>query len=68
MQLTNGNDPDGGPLHTKTILAFGATGLNTETGKTEVVPQNDPDSLKVAPNGDLLLTSGADDVIIDVKR
>jgi hypothetical protein len=68
VQLTNGNDPDGGPLHTKTILAFGATGLNTETGKTEVVPQNDPDSLKVAPNGDLLLTSGADDVIIDVKN
>jgi hypothetical protein len=68
VQLTNGNDPDGGPLHTKTILAFGATGLNTETRKTEVVPQNDPDSLKVAPNGDLLLTSGADDVIIDVHN
>ena len=68
MQLTNGNDPDRGPLQTKTILAFGATGLNSETGKTEVVPQNDPDSLKVAPNGDLLLTSGADDTIIDVHN
>jgi hypothetical protein len=68
VQLTNGNDPDGATLHTKTILAFGATGINLETGKAEVVPQNDPDSLKVAPNGDLLLTSGADDVIIDVHK
>jgi hypothetical protein len=67
VQLTNGNDPDGA-LQTKTILAFGATGLNLETGKIEVVPQNDPDSLKVAPNGDLLLTSGSDDVIIDVHN
>jgi hypothetical protein len=68
VQVTNGNDPDGATLNTKPILAFGATGLNTETGKTEVIPQNDPDSLKVAPNGDLLLTSGADDVIIDVHN
>ena len=66
--VTNGNDPDSGPLNTKTILAFGATGLNLETGKTEVVPQTDPNSLKVAPNGDLLLTGGADDTIIDVHN
>jgi hypothetical protein len=38
------------------------------TDKTELVPQNDPDSLKLAPNGDLLLTSGADGAIIDVKH
>ena len=68
VQLLNGNDPDSGPLQTKTILAFGATGLNLETGKTEVIPQTDPDSLKVAPNGDLLLTGGADDTIIDVHN
>jgi hypothetical protein len=67
VQLLNGNDPDGA-LQTNPILAFGATGLNLETGKIEVVPQNDPDSLKVAPNGDLLLSSGADDVIIDVHN
>ena len=68
VQITNGNDPDHGPLHTKTILTFGATGINLETGKTEVIPQNDPDSLKVAPNGDLLLTSGSDDTIIDIQH
>jgi hypothetical protein len=65
--LTNGNNPDG-PLSTKPILAFGAMGLNLETGLTETIPQNDPDSLKVAPNGDLLLTSGDDAAIIDVSH
>ena len=68
VQITNGNDPDHGPLHTKTILTFGATGINLETGKTAVVPLSDPDSLKVAPNGDLLLTSGSDDTIIDIQH
>jgi hypothetical protein len=66
VQVTNGNDPDGGPLKTKPILSFGDTGTNLETGRTEVIPQNDPDSLKLAPNGDLLFSSGADQVIIDV--
>jgi hypothetical protein len=66
VQVTNANDLNGGPLTTKAILDFGDTGLNLETGKTEVIPQNDPDSLKLAPNGDLLLSSGADQVIIDV--
>ena len=66
VQLTNGNDPVG-TLNTNAILAFGATGVNLETGKTETIPQNDPDSLKVAPNGDLLLSSGSDDTIIDVR-
>ncbi|WP_426418342.1 hypothetical protein [Bradyrhizobium genosp. A] len=65
VQLTNGDDPHG-PLKTKPILDFGDKGLNLETGKTEVIPQNDPDSLKLAPNGDLLLSSGSDQVIIDV--
>ena len=40
--------------------------ISATRGKTEVVPQNDPDSLKLAPNGDLLLASGSDQVIIDV--
>jgi len=65
VQLTNGNDPDGA-LKTKAILHFGDMGLNLETGKTEIIPQNDPDSLKLAPNGDLLFSSGSDQVIIDV--
>jgi hypothetical protein len=67
VELVNGDHPSG-TLTTKTILSFGATGLDTMTGKTELVPQNDPDSLKLAPNGDLLLTSGADGAIIDVKH
>jgi hypothetical protein len=68
VQITNGNVPDHGTINTKSILAFGATGLNTETGKMEVVPLNDPDSLKTAPNGDLLLTSGSDDTIVDIHH
>jgi hypothetical protein len=67
VELLNGDRPSG-TLTTKTILSFGATGLDTVTGKTELVPQSDPDSLKLAPNGDLLLTSGSDGAIIDVKH
>jgi hypothetical protein len=66
VQVTNGNDPDHGPLNTKPILAFGDMGINLENGLTEVIPQTDPDSLKLAPNGDLLLSGGADQTIIDV--
>ncbi|SHH19443.1 hypothetical protein [Bradyrhizobium erythrophlei] len=66
VQLTSGNDPDHGPLTVKPILALGDTGTNLETGKTEVIPQTDPDSLKLAPNGDLLFSGGADQTIIDV--
>jgi hypothetical protein len=67
VELVNGDRPTG-TLTTKTILSFGAVGLNTATGQIELVPQNDPDSLKLAPNGDLLLTSGADGTIIDIKN
>jgi predicted secreted protein len=67
VQLVNGDRPHG-LLLTTTILADGATGFDTVTGLTEVVPQSDPDSLKQAPNGDLLLTSGADGTIIDVQN
>jgi hypothetical protein len=67
VQLLDGNNPDG-ELQTRPILASGATGLDLETGKMEVIPQSDPDSLKVAPNGDLLFTSSSDDVIIDVQN
>jgi predicted secreted protein len=67
VELVQGDHPTG-LLTTKTVLAFGAMGLNTETGKMEVVPQNDPDSLKLAPNGDLLLSSGDDGTIIDISH
>jgi hypothetical protein len=67
VELLNGDRPTG-TLTTTPILSFGAMGLDTVTGKQEVVPQNDPDSLKLAPNGDLLLSSGDDGVIIDIKH
>jgi hypothetical protein len=65
VELLNGNDPHG-PLQTKPILTSGATGLDLVSGNVEPIPQSDPDSLKVAPNGDLLLSSGDDAAIIDV--
>jgi predicted secreted protein len=67
VELVNGDRPTG-TLVTSTVLAFGATGFDTVTGKTETIPQTDPDSLKLAPNGDLLLTGGADGTIIDVQN
>jgi hypothetical protein len=67
VELVQGDHPTG-LLTTKTVLSFGATGLDTVTGQIETVPQNDPDSLKLAPNGDLLLTSGDDGAIIDIHK
>jgi hypothetical protein len=66
VELVQGDHPTG-LLATKTVLAFGATGLDLVTGQIETVPQNDPDSLKMAPNGDLILSSGDDGAIIDIK-
>jgi hypothetical protein len=67
VELVQGDHP-AGLLTTKTVLSFGATGLDTVTGNIETVPQNDPDSLKLAPNGDLLLSSGDDGTIIDIRK
>jgi len=66
VELVQGDHPTG-LLTTKTVLAFGATGLDTVTGQIETVPQNDPDAMKMAPNGDLILSSGDDGAIIDIK-
>jgi hypothetical protein len=68
LQLTNPTDPPQGELTTRPILRVGALGLNLEDGKIEPVMPTDPDSLKVAPNGDLLLSSSSDDIIIDVHN
>ena len=66
--LTAATNPKG-ELETTPILTFGATGTNTVTQQTgQMVPLNDPDSLKTAPNGDLLLSSGDDGTIIDVHH
>ncbi len=67
VDLVNGDRPTG-TLLTTTILSDGATGFDMVTGQTEVIPQTDPDSLKLAPNGDLILSSGADGTIIDVQN
>jgi hypothetical protein len=67
VQLMQGDHP-AGLLTTKTVLAFGVKGIDTVTGQIETVPLNDPDSMKMAPNGDLLLTSGDDGAIIDISK
>jgi hypothetical protein len=67
VMLTNGGNPHG-KLHTKTVLTDGVMGFNTETRTFAPVPQADPDSMKLAPNGDLVLSSGDEGVIIDIQH
>ncbi len=67
VELQNGNHPKA-PLITTPVFYTGELGLDTVTGQMAVIPQNDPDSLKAAPNGDLLFTSGDDGVIIDIHN
>ena len=57
-----------GPLITQPVLTTASTGINTVTGQTTVVPQIDPDSIKLTPNGDIVFTSGDGGVIIDVHN
>jgi hypothetical protein len=64
QMLQNGSEP----LVVTPILLEGATGTNLATGMVEATSQNDPDSLKLAPNGDLILTSGDDGQLIFVKH
>ena len=67
VQLLNGQAPFG-TLETTGILSFGDTGTNLVTGQTnQLLPMTDPDSLKLLPNGDLLLTGEADGAYIFVK-
>jgi hypothetical protein len=56
-------------LQTTPILSFGDTGTDLNTGqKNQPLPITDPDSLKLLPNGDLLLTGEADGAYIFVKN
>ena len=57
-----------GALITQPILTAASTGIDTVTGQTMTVPQIDPDSLKLAPNGDLIFSSGDGGVIIYVHK
>ncbi|HWX27924.1 MAG TPA: alkaline phosphatase family protein [Steroidobacteraceae bacterium] len=68
VQLLNGQAPFG-TLKTTAILSLGDTGTNLVTGQThQTLPMTDPDSLKVLPNGELLLTGEADGAYIFVKN
>jgi hypothetical protein len=68
VQLLNGQ-AHFGTLQTKGILSFGSTGTNLVTGQTnQTLPITDPDSLKLLPNGELLLTGEADGAFIFVKN
>ncbi len=59
-ELINGNAPFG-TLETQSILRLGDTGTNLVTGQTnQDLPVSDPNSLKLLPNGSLILTSEAD--------
>jgi hypothetical protein len=63
--LQNGSDP----LVVTPILRMGATGTNLATGQpNQPTSQNDPDSLKLTPTGDLVLTSGDDGQLIFVEK
>jgi hypothetical protein len=71
VQLLNGHAPFGTnrTLQTKGILSFGDTGTDLNTGQTnQPLPITDPDSLKLLPNGELLLTGEADGAYIFVQN
>jgi hypothetical protein len=57
------------PIAVTTILTQGARGTNIATGQpNQLTAQNDPDSLKLTPSGDLQLTSGDDGQLIFVRN
>jgi hypothetical protein len=63
--LVNGSNP----LRVKRILTMGAAGTNLATGEAnQPTTQNDLDSLKLTPFGDLLLSSGDDGQLVFVAN
>ena len=67
QELTNGTAPFG-TLQTTDILRFGDTGTNLVTGQhNQMLPITDPDSLKLLPDGSLILTGEADHTLIFIK-
>lgn len=61
--------PGSGPIAVTPILTAGAPGTNLVTGASGFVPGTaDPDSLKLAPNGDLVQTSGNRDTLVFVHN
>src|SRR6202008_2097306 len=63
--LTNGSDP----LVVTPIVFRGTNGTNLATGQAnQPTTQNDPDSMKLTPTGDLMLTSGDDGQLLFVEK
>ena len=63
--LQNGSNP----LAVSPILRTGATGTNLATGqRNQLTTQNDPDSMKLTPDGGLMLTSGDDGQLVFVSN
>ena len=63
--LQNGSNP----LAVTSVLLKGATGTNLATDQpNQPTTQNDPDSLKLTPTGDLVLSSGDDGQLIFVEK
>jgi hypothetical protein len=61
--------PGSNPLAVTTILTKGARGTDLATGRrNRATAQNDPDSLKLTPFGDLELSSGDDGQLIFVQN
>ena len=57
------------PLVVTPVLLMGATGTNLATGQPkQLTSQSDPDSLKLTPTGDLMLSSAADGQLIFVGQ
>src|ERR1700733_6535700 len=64
QSLKNGSDP----LVVTPILTMGAKGTNLATGqRNQPTRDSDPDSLKLTPTGDLMLSSEADGELIFVQ-
>jgi DNA-binding beta-propeller fold protein YncE len=60
---------DTNPIAWQPILQKGALGTNLATGQSnQPTSQNDPDSLKLTPRGDLMLSSGDDGQLIFVSQ
>jgi glutamine cyclotransferase len=57
------------PIVVTPVLLMGASGTNLATGQPDQpTSQNDPDSLKLTPTGDLMLSSGGDGQLIFVAK
>jgi hypothetical protein len=66
QELLNGNSPFG-QLQTSNILSLGDQGTNLATGQLQTLPMTDPDSLKMLPDGSLILTGEADHSFIFIS-